>query len=43
MPITSFSKESSEKTPAIAYKAPNSDAVLNCPCCMTLLSMDCQR
>ena len=23
--------------------APESDAVLNCPCCMTLLCMDCQR
>ena len=24
-------------------KLPNSDAVLNCPACMTLLCLDCQR
>ena len=31
-------KKSSKET-----KLPNSDAVLNCPCCMQLLCLDCQR
>ncbi|ESO02427.1 hypothetical protein HELRODRAFT_65885, partial [Helobdella robusta] len=26
-----------------SLKLPNSDAVLNCPCCMILLCLDCQR
>jgi hypothetical protein len=27
----------------ITYKEAKTDAVLNCPCCMSLLCMDCQR
>ncbi len=26
-----------------AQKLPNSDAILNCPACMTTLCLDCQR
>lgn len=40
-PVTSFSQDS--KIPEVIYKAPNSDAILNCPCCMALICMDCQR
>lgn len=25
------------------YPDTKTDAILNCPCCMSLLSMDCQR
>lgn len=41
-PVTSF-VSGSGKAPEETYLAENSDAVLNCPCCMAVLSMDCQR
>lgn len=31
------------KKPTTAKTASQSDAVLNCPCCMNMLTMDCQR
>lgn len=37
-------KKSILKKPTTSQTATNSsDAVLNCPCCMTMLTMDCQR
>ena len=45
IPVSSFSSNVPE--PAIhlpeVFVPSKSDAILNCPCCMTLLTMDCQR
>lgn len=36
-------EKNNEKKEKSISKNPNSDAVLNCPCCMSLVCMDCQR
>lgn len=39
----SYSRIEAQKKSRSVKAAPNSDAVLNCPACFTLLCLDCQR
>ena len=40
---SSSASSSSKQKKAEVFPLPSSDAVLNCPACMTLLCRDCQR
>ncbi len=41
--ISENTNETKKNETKVTYSSANSDAVLNCPCCMALICMDCQR